>query len=60
MAERMGDGLVRVGAMTAAQVQTVLAAQKAGDTRPFGEVAVSLGLVSADAVKRYLESVKGA
>lgn len=59
MAERLGDGLIRVGAMTADQVQAVLAAQKAGDGRPFGELAVSLGLVSAEAVKKYLESVKG-
>ena len=42
------------------QVQAVLAAQKAGDTRPFGEVALALGLVSQDALKKYLDSVKGA
>lgn len=60
MAERVGDGLVRVGAMKAEQVQAVLAAQKAGDTRPFGEVALALGLVSPDALKKYLDSVKGA
>jgi hypothetical protein len=59
VAERLGDGLVRVGAMTAEQVQKVLAAQKAGDGRPFGEIAISLGYVKAEAIKQYLESVKG-
>lgn len=60
MAERVGDGLVRVGAMTPEQVQKVLAAQKAGDKRPFGEIAVSLGLASREALDRYLASVRGA
>jgi hypothetical protein len=60
VAERVGDGLVRVGAMTPEQVQKVLAAQKAGDKRPFGEVAVSLGFVGAQALEKYLASVRGA
>jgi len=59
VAERLGDGLVRVGAMTSEQVQKVLAAQKAGDGRPFGEIAISLGYVSADAIQKYLASAKG-
>ena len=51
MAERLGDGLVRVGAMTAEQVQKVLAAQKGGDGRQFGEIAIALGYVNAEAIK---------
>jgi hypothetical protein len=46
--------------MTAEQVQKVLAAQKAGDARPLGEIAVSLGYRGADAVRPYLASLKGA
>ena len=59
MAERLGEGLVRVGAMTAEQAQQVLAAQKAGDARHFGQVAIALGFVTAEAIDRYLASVKG-
>ncbi len=53
MAERMGDGLVRRGAMQPAQVDRVLAAQKAGDTRKFGEIAVALGFVTEAAIKAW-------
>ena len=59
MAERLGDGLVRVGAMTTEQVQKVLAAQKGGDARPFGEIAIALGYVDAEGIRKYLASVKG-
>lgn len=59
MAERLGDGLVRVGSMTTEQVQEVLAAQKSGDRRPFGEIAVGLGFVKAEAIEQYLRSVNG-
>jgi hypothetical protein len=53
MAERIGDFLVRTGAMTSAQVQSVIAAQKAGDARTFGEIAVSLGFATQAAVDAY-------
>jgi hypothetical protein len=58
MAERMGDGLVRMGAMQPAQVQTVLAAQKAGDARKFGEIAVALGFVNEAAIKAWEKNQK--
>lgn len=53
MAERMGDGLVRMGAMKAEQLEKVLAAQKAGDTRRFGEIAMALGFVTDAAIKAW-------
>jgi len=56
MAERIGDYLVRTGAMQKSQVESVIAAQKAGDSRTFGELAVALGLVSRAAVDTYAAS----
>jgi hypothetical protein len=50
MAERIGDYLVRTGAMQQSQVESVIAAQKAGDSRTFGELAVALGFASRAAV----------
>ena len=42
--------------MQKSQVDTALAAQKAGDARTFGEIAVSLGLVSRPAVDAYVSA----
>jgi hypothetical protein len=53
MAERIGDFLVRTGAITPAQVESVIAAQKAGDSRAFGEIAVSMGFTTRAAVDGY-------
>ncbi len=59
MKEKIGDVLVRIGAMTQRQVKDVLARQKAGDTRIFGEIAIELGYIDDAAVKRYLELSSG-
>ena len=56
MAERIGDYLVKTGAMQQLQVDSVLAAQKAGDSRTFGEIAVALGFASRAAVDAYAAS----
>ena len=53
MAERIGDFLVRTGALQPPQVETVMAAQKAGDKRTFGEIAIGLGFCSQAAVAAY-------
>ena len=42
--------------MQKSQVDTVVAAQKAGDARTFGEIAVALGFVSRTAVDAYVSS----
>ncbi len=55
MADRIGEFLVRIGAMTPAQVEQVLKAQRNGDKRPFGEIARSLGIVGDDSIKRFLD-----
>jgi alkylated DNA nucleotide flippase Atl1 len=56
MAERIGDFLVRTGAMKQSQVDTVVAGQKAGDARTFGDIAVALGFASRAAVDAFAES----
>ena len=53
MPERMGDGLVRMGAMQPAQLEKVLAVQKGGDARKFGEIAIALGFVTEAAIKAW-------
>jgi hypothetical protein len=56
MAERIGDFLVRTAGMQKGQVDAVIAAQKAGDARTFGDIAVSLGYVTKAAVDAYAAS----
>ncbi len=52
--ERIGDGLVRIGAITQAQCDHVLQLQKAGDKRLFGEIALALGYVDFQSLMNYL------
>lgn len=53
MAERIGDYLVRTGVMQQAQVDAVITAQKSGDARTFGEIAISLGYATREAVDAF-------
>lgn len=55
--EKIGEGLIRIGAMTALQVEEVLKNQRNGDNRLFGEIAVELGFVDIQAVINYLKSI---
>jgi len=55
MTERIGDFLVKIGAMKLHQVEDVLRAQKAGDKRRFGEIAIELHYINDDAIKRYVD-----
>lgn len=55
-AERIGDGLVRIGAMTEEQREEVLKIQSSGDDRMFGEIAVDLGYINDQAIMDYLDS----
>jgi hypothetical protein len=38
-------------------VEDVLRAQKAGDNRRFGEIAIELGYIDRDAIRRYVDFV---
>jgi hypothetical protein len=55
MTERIGDFLVRIGAMQLWQVEEVLKAQKAGDDRLFGEIAIEFHYINDEAIKRYVD-----
>lgn len=55
MSERIGEGLIRIGAMTKLQVHEVLQRQKNGDTRMFGEIAIDLGYINDEALRAYLK-----
>ena len=54
--ERIGEGLIRIGAISKEQVNLVLKKQEQGDSRLFGEIAVDLGFVDIEAIIKYLES----
>ena len=59
MAERIGDFLVRTGVMQQAHVDAVIAAQKSGDKRTFGEIAIGLGYATIEAVNAFGASKTG-
>ena len=58
MEERIGEALVRIGAMTPEQVDQVLKLQQDGDNRLFGEIAIGEGFINDKAIKAYLDDRK--
>jgi len=56
MSERIGEFLVRIGVMKSYQVDDVLRAQKAGDNRLFGEIAIEFGYINDEVLKKYVEA----
>lgn len=54
--EKIGDGLVRIGAMTEGQRNEVIEKQNAGDERMFGEVAIELGFINDEIIMEYINS----
>lgn len=55
MANRIGDNLVKIGAMTQEQVNDIIQRQNDGDTRLFGEIAIELNYIDDDVLAEYLE-----
>jgi hypothetical protein len=56
MADRIGEFLVEIGAMSDSQVVIVINHQKAGDQRLFGEIAMELGyLADNEPIDKFLE-----
>lgn len=56
MPEKIGDFLVRIGAMTASQIDEVLKLQEDSDEpRLFGEIAIERGFIDDAALRRYVE-----
>jgi hypothetical protein len=58
MSERIGDYMIRTGAMNQSQVDDVARAKTVGDKRHFGEIAVSLGFITLADVDAFLAAQK--
>ncbi len=58
MSERIGDYMIRTGAMNQSQVDEVVSAKAAGDKRHFGEIAIALGFITAARVEAFLAAQK--
>ena len=56
MVERIGDGLVRIGAMKVEERDKVIQMQDDGDERMFGEIAINLEYINDEAILKFLES----
>lgn len=56
--ERIGEALVRIGAMSPDQVDQVLKLQQDGDNRLFGEIAIEQGFINDKAIRAYLDAKK--
>jgi hypothetical protein len=54
--DTIGGFLLSIGAMKSWQVEDVLLAQKSGDTRIFGEIAIALGYIDDTVLQRYVEA----
>ncbi len=56
MREKIGETLVRIGAIKPYQVEDVLRAQTTGDSRLFGEIAIEFGYINDKFLKKYVEA----
>jgi hypothetical protein len=56
MQKKIGEFLLEIEVMKPYQVEDVLRAQKAGDTRLFGEIAIELGYINDEVLKKYVEA----
>ncbi|MFP4642798.1 MAG: hypothetical protein ACLFM0_00430 [Spirochaetales bacterium] len=56
--ERIGEFLVKIGAMTDAQREEVLLRQEQEPDRLFGQIAIEFGYIDDSAVDRYLKQRK--
>ena len=55
---KIGEFLVKIGAMTPEQVGHILKLQDEGDKRIFGEIALDLHFLNDDAIKRYVDHME--
>jgi hypothetical protein len=56
MSEKIGETLVRTGAIKPFQGEDVLCAQKTEDSRLFGEIAIEFGYINDEILKKYVEA----
>ena len=55
MAEKIGSFLLRIGSMTQPQIDQVLQAQKDGDKRLFGAIALERLFIEDNSIKRFID-----
>ena len=53
--EKIGEGLIKMGAMTSEQVEDILQRQRDGNDGLFGIMALELGYVGKEVLLDYLE-----
>jgi hypothetical protein len=58
VSQRIGEFLLKIGAMNQAQIDHVLRLQSEGDSRIFGEIALNLHYLNDDAIKRYVDHLE--
>jgi hypothetical protein len=56
VSEKIGEFLLRIGVINQQQIQEILDAQKVGDKRMFGEIAVEFGYINDEVLKKYIEA----
>ena len=56
MHEKLGEFLLRMDAIKPSQIDDVLSAQDAGDLRLFGEIAIDLGYINDEVLRKYVEA----
>ena len=56
MEKKIGEFLIQIKAIKKEQVDEVLRRQSEGDARLFGEIAIELGYIDDEAIKKYIES----
>ena len=54
--EKIGEFLVKIGAIKKWQVEDILIVQQSGDTRMFGKIAIAFGYIDDKALMQYVES----
>jgi len=57
--EKIGDFLVRIGALTPEQVNDILKKQEQEPHKLFGIIAIELGYVNDEAIHQYIKSKNG-
>jgi len=58
MVSKIGEVLLKIGAITQHQIDDVLSKQQAGNSRLFGEIAIELRYIDDDALASYLDMQK--
>ncbi len=58
--EKIGEGLVRIGALTSTQKEKILSVQENGDKRLFGQIAVANKFTNDETIRNYLTDIRRA